>query len=73
MAKLSEKLLRTVYVKVYKPFPDGRNSLCGEPVKKDAKGNEYFEIPACFADAATSIGYTVGEEFIKEVNKPNEK
>lgn len=74
MGKLTEKLLKTVYVKVYKTVADGRTSLCGEPVKRDAKGNEYFEIPSTFVDTAISIGYTVGEEIIKETSKPaNEK
>lgn len=71
MGKIKDELLRKVYVRAYKKFPDGRISLCGEPVLKDAENREYFEIPAEFADNAISIGYDVTTEFIKEVKKEN--
>lgn len=69
MGKVKDELLKKVYVRVYKKFPDGRISLCGEPVMRDAQGREYFEIPAEFADNAVSIGYDVTEEFVKEAKK----
>ena len=41
----SDRISGHVKIKVTKKEPDANRSLCGDPVKIDKEGNEYFIIP----------------------------
>lgn len=54
--------------KVYKPEPDALRFLCGDEVKEDEEGRQYFEIPSAFAEYVGKVftRYEVGDEFLPE-------
>lgn len=62
---LTDRILNKLRVKVVKLVADDRNSLCGEPVKTDKEGRQYFNIPAHQAQYVSDLFkgfYEVSEE-----------
>lgn len=62
----SDRISAHVKVKVIKPEPDAKSSLCGCPVDTDEKGNEYFIIPEHQAKYIAQVfpKYTVSKGFL---------
>lgn len=62
----SDRISAHVKVKVTKKEPDANRFLCGDPVKIDKEGNEYFIIPEHQAKyiAETFPRYTVSKGYL---------
>lgn len=62
----SDRISAHVKAKVTKKEPDSMTSLCGDPVKTDKNGNEYFIIPEHQAKYISEIfpKYTVSKGYL---------
>jgi hypothetical protein len=67
MATVKEQMEARLKCKAYKneETPDDRRTLCGEPLKVDENGRQYFEIPDHQREyiAKMLTSYTVSESY----------
>lgn len=77
MSTIEDKVNRSIKCRAYKnrENPDGRESLCGEPVQRDDDGREYFEIPGHQRDYLSKLmpSYEFTEAYDVRDEKPATK
>lgn len=74
MATIEDKVNQRIKCRAYKneENPDGRESLCGEPLQRDKDGREFFEVPGHQRDYLVKLlpSYEITESYDITDEKP---